>query len=208
MYRPLPACVRLNGLCWLRARIAKGLGSERRRDGAVPRLSVFIACSLDGYIADAGGSLDWLDAAAASDEDYGYEAFIADVDALAMGRATYDFIAHLDPLPFGDRPLYVFTTRPPQPRDGITFWSPTPDDAVRAWAEAGHRRIYVDGGHLISRFLSAGLIDDMCITVVPQLLGGGHRLFHDGIPPSAWRLTGVQHWPSGMANLTYVRTGS
>lgn len=174
----------------------------------MPRLSVFIACSLDGYIADAEGSLGWLDEAASPDEDYGYDSFIAGVDALAMGRATYDFIAHIDPLPFGDRPVYVFTSHPPEPRDGVTFWSPTPDDAVSTWRDAGHQRIYVDGGHLISSFLSDGLIDDMCITVVPRLLGGGHRLFRDGMPASAWQLTGVQRWPSGMVNLTYVRAGS
>ena len=174
----------------------------------MPRLSVFTACSLDGYIADADGRLDWLEAAAAPDEDYGYDAFMADVDALAMGRGTYDFIADIDPLPFGDRPVYVFTSRPPGPRDGVTFWSLSPDDAVRAWEAAGHSRIYVDGGHLISAFLAAGFIDDMCITVVPRLLGAGHRLFHEGMPTSQWRLTGVRQWPSGMVNLTYARTGS
>ncbi|MBK9737953.1 MAG: hypothetical protein IPO93_00190 [Actinobacteria bacterium] len=87
----------------------------------VPRVSVFIASSLDGFIATRDGSLAWLEAAAKEDEDYGFDAFLSSVDALAMGRGTYDHIAHLDPLPFGDRPVYVFTHRPPAPRPRVTF---------------------------------------------------------------------------------------
>ena len=70
------------------------------------RLSVFIASSLDGYIATRDGSLAWLEEAAKRAEDYGYEAFLNSVDALAMGRGTYDHIAHLEPLPFGGRPVF------------------------------------------------------------------------------------------------------
>jgi dihydrofolate reductase len=169
------------------------------------RLSVFIASSLDGYIARPDGSLDWLDDAARPDEDYGYDAFIADVDALAMGRGTYDFIASIDPLPFGGRPLYVFTHRPPPPRDGVTFWSPSPVEALAAWNDEGLGRVYVDGGVLVSSFLAEGLVDDLTITVVPLLLGDGLRLFH-GVPTSTWlALRDVTSFPSGMVNLRYDR---
>jgi dihydrofolate reductase len=171
----------------------------------MPRLSVFIACSLDGYIATEDDSLDWLDRAAAPDEDYGYDEFIATVDALAMGRGTYDYICHVDPLPFGDRPVYVFTHRWPGQRAGVTFWDLEPHAAVAAWEAEGLTRVYVDGGSLISAFLAEGLIDDMTITIVPTLLGSGRRLFHPRRTGTDLTLTGVKHWPSGLVNLSYLR---
>jgi dihydrofolate reductase len=169
------------------------------------RLSVFIASSLDGYIATREGSLAWLDEAARSDEDYGYEAFLEGVDALAMGRGTYDYIAHLDPLPFGDRPVFVFTHHPPQPRDGVTFWQETPRAALERWTGMGLGRVYVDGGALISDFLAQGLIDDLVLTKVPVLLGDGLPLFHPMPVSTELRLEAVTSWPSGLVNLTYSR---
>jgi dihydrofolate reductase len=169
------------------------------------RLSVFIAASLDGYIATRDGRLDWLDDAVGPGEDYGYETFIADVDALAMGRGTYDFIADLDPLPFGDRAVFVFTHRPPGPREGVAFWDVDPHEAVRRWREQGLEHVYVDGGQLIGSFLAEGLIDDMVLTTAPVLLGDGIPLFPSHGASSSWVLQDVQTWPSGMVNRTYTR---
>ncbi len=169
------------------------------------RISVFIACSLDGYIATSDGSLDWLERAARPDEDYGYDDFMSTVDALAMGRGTYDHVRHLDPLPFGERPLFVFTSADPGPRAGVTFWRPAPREAVQRWREAGFDRVYVDGGRLVSSFLREGLVDDLTVTVVPRILGAGRPLFHPGLPTTALTLTGVRHWPSGLVRLSYVR---
>ena len=170
------------------------------------RLSVFIASSIDGFIADEHGSLDWLEDAAAPAEDYGYDDFLADVDALAMGRGTYDHIAHLDPLPFGDRPVYVFTRRPCEPRDGVHFCSGTPQQALLSWRARGHRRVYVDGGQLIASFLRAGLIDDMLLTTAPVILGGGTPLFPATGRRTGFRLVDVRSWPSGMVNRYYERS--
>jgi dihydrofolate reductase len=172
---------------------------------AVTRLSVFIACSLDGYIATLDGSLSWLEGAARDDEDYGYSDFLAKTDALAMGRGTYDHIAHLDPLPFGDRPVFVFTHRAPAPRDGLHFWDAPPREAVERWSAMGLDRVYVDGGVLVSSFLAEGLVDDITITLAPVVLGEGRPLFHSGFPRAELRLVDVKHWSSGMAQLSYVR---
>lgn len=169
------------------------------------RLSVFIATSIDGYIAAVDGSLDWLEGAARPDEDYGYDAFLASVDALAMGRGTYDHIAHLDPLPFGERPVYVFTHRPPEPRPGVTFWGPSPREALERWSDLGLERVYVDGGQVISAFLAVDLVDDMVLTTAPVLLGAGRPLFHPGGRSAGMRLEGVQLWPSGFVSRTYRR---
>jgi len=169
------------------------------------RLSVFIASSLDGYIATRDGNLAWLEEAARRDEDYGFEAFLDSVDALAMGRGTYDHIAHLDPLPFGNRPVFVFTHRPPAPRDGVTFWQESPRAALARWTAMGLGRVYLDGGRLISDFLAEGLVDDLALTKVPVLLGDGLPLFHPIGVSTSLRLESVQSWPSGFVNLTYSR---
>jgi dihydrofolate reductase len=170
-----------------------------------PRLSVFVAATLDGYIADVGGSLDWLHAAAVEGEDFGYDELLSTVDALAMGRGTYDYIAHLDPLPFGDRPTYVFTHREAASRAGVTFWASSPEEAVREWSHRGYGRVYVDGGKLISSFLDVGLIDDLTVTVVPLLLGEGMPLFSPSPRVTPLELESVRGYPSGMAQLRYRR---
>jgi dihydrofolate reductase len=169
------------------------------------RLSVFIATSVDGYIATSDGSLDWLERAARPDEDYGFQDFLADVDALAMGRGTYDHIAHLDPLPFGERPVYVFTHHLPEPRPGVTFWDLSPQAALARWEAQRFRRVYVDGGQVISDFLAEGLIDDLALTTAPVLLGSGRPLFHPIAPSGRLRLEGVRSWPSGFVTRTYLR---
>ena len=172
-----------------------------------PRISVYIAHSVDGYIADAEGSLDWLFTRAALEgEDYGYEELMASVDGLAMGRGTWDFIADEPSLPFGDRRVYVFTHREARPRDGVQFWSRTPEEAVLEWQAAGLTRVYVDGGRLISDFLAAGLVDDLTLTVVPVLLGSGSRLFHEIPVLTALALESSQEYPNGVVQLRYRRT--
>lgn len=161
------------------------------------QLSVFIAASVDGYIATLDGKLDWLEQAGRAGEDYGYEAFIATCDGVAMGRGTYDFIAGIEPLPYGERP--------PPPRAGVTFWARTPREALEDWTGRGLRRVYVDGGRLISSFLAEGLIDDMLLTAVPLLLGEGIPLFQPVARRASLRLEHVQQFPSGMVNRRYVR---
>jgi dihydrofolate reductase len=169
-----------------------------------PQIEVYIAMSLDGYIAQPDGGIGWLEEAAAPGEDYGFEAFLAGVDAVAMGRGTYDVIADVADLPYGTRPVYVFTHRRPGARAGFTFWARTPDEAVADWAVSGHTSVYLDGGALVSQFLAAGLVDALTVTVVPVLLGGGLALFHPGPRSTALRLVGVDSWPSGMAQLRYA----
>jgi dihydrofolate reductase len=171
----------------------------------MPRICVYIAASLDGYIAGPDGELDWLEAAAAPGEDYGYDDFLAGVDALAMGRGTYEHIEAIDPLPFGDRPVFVFTHRAATPRPGVEFWSLAPGEAVDRWDELGLGSVYLDGGRLISDFLAEDLVDEIILTVVPQLIGAGKPLFHQTGRTIPLTLRGVRSWPSGMAQLHYVR---
>lgn len=170
-----------------------------------PRISVFIAHTVDGYIATDDDSLDWLMAYDGIGEDYGFEAFLADVDVIAMGRGTYDVIKDFPELPYGDRSVYVFTSQQFPPRDHFTFWHRTPEQAVAEWEGAGVRKVYVDGGHLISQFLDAGLVDDLTLTSVPLLLGSGRPLFHRIATQTPLRLVDTQVFPSGMLNRRYER---
>ena len=170
-----------------------------------PRISVFIARSVDGYIATDDDSLDWLMAAGVEGEDYGFDSFLTDVDVVAMGRSTYEFIKDFPELPYGNRPVHVFTTRDPGPRGGFEFYARTPVDAVQHWRAQGVGHVYLDGGTLISQFLDAGLVDDMTLTSVPVLLGSGKPLFHRIERATPLRLVGSQVFPSGMVNLRYER---
>ena len=171
---------------------------------ARPRISVYVAHSVDGYIADAEGSLDWLFRIAGTG-DYGHAEFMAGIDGLAMGRGTWDFIAEEPDLPFEGRPVYVFTHRAAAPRDGVTFWARSPDEAVAGWQAAGLTHVYVDGGRLISEFLDAGYVDDLTLTVVPVLLGAGSRLFHEIPNLTALRLVSSTPYPNGIVMLRYAR---
>jgi dihydrofolate reductase len=179
----------------------------------VTRLSVFCASSIDGYLATIDDDLTWLDEAVGEGEDYGYDEFIATVDALAIGRGTYDYVVRElgtdGPHPWGDRAVYVFTHHPPAPGEpvwsGVQFVAWTPNDALAHWEAAGHERVYVDGGQVIGQFLAEGLIDDLTLTTAPILLGEGRPLFPPGPTRTKLRLDDVRAFPSGMLNLYYSR---
>lgn len=171
------------------------------------RISVFIATSVDGYIATRQGDLAWLEESADPGEDYGFDTFLDSVDAIAMGRGTYDHIAELDPLPFGDRPVYVFTSRPPEVRPGVTFWAVGPHEAAQRWQEQDFARVYLDGGRVISDFLAEGLVDDMLLTTVPILLGDGLPLFHAVNRRTSLALLHTQTFASGLVTRRYAVCG-
>lgn len=169
------------------------------------RCSAFLAMSLDGCIAGPNGELDWLEAAADPDEDYGFAAFVASVDLVAMGRRTWEAIAAIEELPYQGRPIEVLTSRGLEARPGVTAISRTPEACVATWSAQGLRRAYVDGGRVVRDFLAAGLLDDLTITVIPVILGAGIRLFEDGLPASRWAFDEVRSWPNGLVQLSCTR---
>lgn len=148
------------------------------------RCSVFIAASLDGFIARSDGSIDWLEEASAlmpEGEDCGYRAFMADVDALVMGRNTFEQVLTFDAWPYGATPVVVMSRRgialPAQPPPGVTVSGEPPPALVARLSAQGARHLYIDGGRTIQSFLAAGLLDDLTITRIPILLGAGRPLF-------------------------------
>ncbi|HZS60868.1 MAG TPA: dihydrofolate reductase family protein [Gemmatimonadaceae bacterium] len=142
------------------------------------KASVFIATSVDGYIARPDGALDWLPSVV---EEHGYDAFVASVDAHVIGRKTFDIVAAFDGWPYGSKPVIVLSTtlsKVDAPAGAACeVMSGTPTDIARRLAQRGFKHLYVDGGETIQGFLEAGLIQRMVITRIPVLLGTGIPLF-------------------------------
>ena len=168
-----------------------------------PRCSVFIAVSLDGYIARPDGGIDWLHSVDMPGEDYGYNAFFESVDVVLLGRNSYDVVLGFSEWYYGDKRCVVLTHRPGESRHGEEFYSGDVKELVQQLAESGVRRIYVDGGKVIQQFLDEKLIDDLTISVIPILLGDGIRLFASGSPEQRLVLEGTQSWSSGLTQLRY-----
>lgn len=166
--------------------------------------SVFIATSLDGFIARADGAIDWLPHD--STEDYGYDPFMASVDAVVMGRLTYDAVLGMGRWFYGTTPVYVLSSRPlpPAPEGAVVHrLAGEPTEVAAELDRRGVRDAYVDGGVTIQRFLRAGLIHRVIITRIPVLLGAGRPLF--GELAQDLRLTHLRtrSWPSGLVQSEY-----
>jgi dihydrofolate reductase len=169
----------------------------------VLRCSVFIATSLDGYIARDDGSLDWLDRVQLPGEDYGYAKFFAAVDALVIGRGTYEATLRFAEWPYAGKRVAVMTHQAPQPRHGERFVSGTPREVLETLEREGCRHAYVDGGAVIRQFLAARLLDELTISIVPIVLGSGIRLFDRGIGEHPLELVESRSWPSGLVQVPY-----
>lgn len=143
---------------------------------------VFIATSLDGFIARDDGDIGWLLQRDDPSEDHGYDAFIADIDAILMGRGSYEAARNMNPWPY-TRPVFVLSSSltdeqlPPELAGKVQLSDELPEQAMAMLEAEGYRRVYVDGGRVIQSFLRAGLISDMTITWAPVLLGAGRSLF-------------------------------
>ena len=147
--------------------------------------AVFLGMSVDGFIARPEGDLSWLtggdQAGGAPDDgeggDSGFAEFVAGIDALVMGRGTYEVIAPMDEWPYQGRPVNVVSTTLEPGADARITVHRSFDDAVAALTAAGCRRVYVDGGRLVHTSLSAGLIGELALSRVPVLIGEGHTPF-------------------------------
>ncbi|MFZ0097905.1 MAG: dihydrofolate reductase family protein [Gemmobacter sp.] len=169
---------------------------------------IFIATSVDGFIARENGDIGWLLERDDPAEDHGYDTFIADKDVIVMGRGSFDSVRHITPWPY-DRPVLVLSSTlsesdlPPELAGKVRISPKTPVDAMAMLQAEGRRRAYVDGGQVVQAFLRAGLIADMVVTQVPVLLGAGRRLF--GTIPSDIPLVhqATRCFPSGLVQSHY-----
>jgi dihydrofolate reductase len=141
---------------------------------------VYIATSLDGFISRKDGGLDWLPTPS-DDDDLGFGAFFESIDALVMGRNTYDMVLSFGAWAYGDTPVFVLTHRPiDQPQDPaacVESMSGSPEEVVTQLSSRSLKNLYVDGGQTIQDFMRAGQIQRIIVTRIPVLLGQGISLF-------------------------------
>ncbi len=152
------------------------------------KASVYIATSLDGFIARENGDLDWLPGSDGSngdgdsgDGDFGYKAFMDSVDVLVMGRNTFEKVLSFGAWPYGNKRVVVLSSRLTQLPDDlpetVELKSGSPTKLVQELAASGAQHLYIDGGKTIQTFLNAGLIQELIITRIPILIGRGIPLF-------------------------------
>ncbi len=171
------------------------------------KASVFIATSLDGYIARHDGNLDWLHSGAGSGPvDYGYDAFMATVDALVMGRKTYDTVLGFARWPYGTKPVFVLSSGrlAPAPEGAVVeHLSGDPAQVVLQLEARGIRHVYVDGGDTIQRFLRAGLIQRLIVNRIPVLIGSGIPLFGETGRDIVLQHVGTRAYATGLVQSEY-----
>lgn len=173
------------------------------------KLYIYIASSLDGYIAKQNDDLSFLKAVEKEGEDYGYAAFISNIDTIIIGRKTYDWVlkeigsSHYDN---GERDVYVMT-RTERPGNGKTkFYSGNPAELVRRLKSEPGKDIHCDGGaEIINELMKHDLIDQYIISIIPVMLGNGTKLFKDGRPEHAIEFVETKAFDTGLTQLHYRR---
>ncbi len=168
-------------------------------------VSVFIGTSLDGFIARQDGALDFLPEGGG--EPHGYSEFFASVDALVIGRKTFETVLGFPEWPYGSKRVVVLSSQPLNlsvARGAVVEqMSGAPEDIVAKLAASGAQHLYVDGGITIQRFLRAGLVQRLIITRVPVLIGDGIPLFGSLLKDVQLRHVATQHYPSGLVKTEY-----
>lgn len=170
-----------------------------------PQISVYIAMSIDGYIARKDHSLDWMDRVGGFDEDYGFQQHLSSIDALIIGRKTYEVATTVtDPYP-GKR-VVVLSKSLQTVREGMELYSGDLAELVARMHSEGVKHIWVDGGVTITQFLSLGMVDTLTLSIIPIVLGSGLPLFHLIDKEISCRLLSSQGYASGLVQVKYEMT--
>lgn len=143
------------------------------------KITYYVASSLDGCIANGEGDVSWLDDLNIAMEDTGYDAFYSTVDALVMGRKTYEMILSFGTWPYGDKPVWICSSNKIDAIEGCNLQQgTTPDKVEKAAKEMDIKHLWlVGGGTLASSFLERKLLTDISVSLMPIVLGGGIKLF-------------------------------
>lgn len=180
-----------------------------QREEFMKKISLFIAMSLDGYIADSKGSVNWLSGQGNDDDNVDtYSEFVKDIDTVVMGWNTYhQIVTELSPdeWVYQDFITYVVTHNPRESSDKIHFVNESPVNLVRRLREENGKGIWICGGaNLIQQLVKKDSIDCYYITVIPTILGSGIRLFGNADHEIKLRLLKTQSY-NGMTDLVYIR---
>lgn len=171
------------------------------------KLILYIAMSLDGYIATKNEDLSFLSAVEMEGEDYGYKAFTDSVDTVILGRRTYDKVMTLvDTFPHAEKETYVITRTPKPSIGNVNFYTGDLRSLVLGLKQKPGRLIFCDGGaELVTELLKLDLIDELIISVIPVLLGDGISLFNPGRPERKLKLLSSKAYESGLVQVHYVK---
>ncbi len=171
---------------------------------------VYLGCSLDGYIAGPNDELDWLDAIPIPEgTDMGYHTFMEGIDALVMGRNTFEKVLSFDVAWPYKKPVFVLSNSleeiPDSHADKAFLITGTPEGVVTELNSKGYNRLYIDGGQTVQGFMRAGLIDEMTLTKIPVVLGGGISLWGHLEEPQQFELVSSQVFADHIVQDKYRR---
>jgi dihydrofolate reductase len=171
---------------------------------------LYIAMSLDGYIAKDEDNLDFLSLVERSGEDYGYAAFQTEVDTLIWGRKTYDKVLSFGvPFPHKDKRCIVLSRTRTGRDANVEYYNGAVKELIAELQQQPGKNIYCDGGaEVVFELLQEALIDRMIISIIPHLVGDGVRLFKKGLPEQYLKLTRSSTFPSGLVQLWYEKRAS
>lgn len=168
-------------------------------------LILYIASSLDGYIAGENDNLDFLNAVEKEGEDYGYTSFLKTVDTVITGRKTYDWVRQNAPDFFHqDKKNYIITRHKRQSTKSISFFNGSLKELIRNLKQEKGKHIFCEGGaEIVNELLKDNLIDEFIISVIPVLLGSGIRLFEENRPEQKLQLISVKSFDTGLIQMHY-----
>ncbi len=170
------------------------------------KVILYIACSIDGYIAKNDDDISFLSVVEKDGEDYGYSDFIQGIDTVILGRKTYDKVLTLVPeFPHADKETYVITRTPKAQIGNILFYTGELPSLIHDLKSRDGKNIFVDGGaKLVNELLKQKLIDEMIVSIIPTTIGDGIRLFQSGIAEQQWKLIESKSFDTGLVQIKYV----
>lgn len=170
------------------------------------KIKLFIACSLDGYIAHHDGDISWLDMVAQPGEDYGYAEYYDTVDTIILGRKTYDKVLSFGiPYPHAQKTTYVITRQSKASEGTVHFYNGELQVLISELKATPGKDVYIDGGaEVVHALLQQKLIDEITISFIPVLLGSGIRLFKADYPQQSLKLITSKSFPSGLVQVHYT----
>ncbi len=174
---------------------------------ATPEIIYYVAASLDGYIATPDGGIEWLAPFEATGEDYGYANFYASIDAVLLGRKTYEQSLSFGDWPYPGKPCWVCSRQPLAiRRPDVQVARGGPSEVAAQLSARGCRRAWlVGGGTMAGAFRAAEMISEYIVAVIPVVLGGGIPLFAGAAPAERLTLTESKVFPNGIVQLHYLR---
>lgn len=170
------------------------------------KVILYIAISMDGYIAKKNDDLEFLSIIQEEGEDYGYGAFIETVDTVIMGRRTYDWIMKkVAEFPHKNKQTYIITRKSRPDIGNIRFYTRNLRNLIRELKNETGKNIFIDGGaQIVNELLKENLIEEYIISIIPVLLGSGIRLFHEGYKEQNLKLIKAEYFAKGLVQLHYI----